>query len=169
MRSVPRLPVAVALGASAALLAVLVLAPGGRTAAVGAYFLALGVVALSVLARMVLRASPGRRSEFERALRSSRQVSETLRELTQVENDVIHGAETYGDFRRRLQPLLWEIAVNRLRARHGIDPAQHPELARAALGDETWNVLRPDGGPTVAARGLPRARLRVVVDRLEAL
>ena len=169
MRNVPRLPIGVALGASAGLLAALALAPGGRTAAAGAYFLALGVVALSSLARTVLHTSPARRSEFERALRSSRQPPETLRELTRVENDVIHGTETYGDFRRRLRPLLWEIAADRLATREGIDPGRDPEGARAALGDEAWNVLRPDADPTEAARGLPRARLRVVVDRLEAL
>ncbi len=169
MRNVPRLPAGVALGASAGLLAALLLAPGGRTAAAGAYFLALGVVALTYLARMVLRASPGRRSEFERALRHSQQVPERLRELTRIENDVIHGTETYGDFRRRLQPLLREIAADRLAARHGIDPARDPEQARKALGDETWNVLRPDADPAEAARGLPRSRLRVVVERLEAL
>lgn len=169
MRNVPRLPAGVALGACAGFLAALVFAPGGRTAAAGAYFLALGVVALSYLARTILRTSPGRRSEFERALRSSRQAPETLRELTRIENDVIHGSETYGDFRRRLQPLLREIAADRLAARHGIDPVRHPERARAVLGDETWDVLRPDADFAGAARGLPRARLRVVVDRLESL
>lgn len=169
MSRLPRIPAGIIVGATAGLLAAFALAPGSRTTAVGVYLIALAAVLLASLAQAFVRSSPGSGSEFERALHVPRATPETLRELTRIENDAIHGTETEGDFRRRLRPLLRELAAERLAARRGIDLERDPGRAREALGDDAWDAVRPDIEAGRFTRGLPIAQLRAVVDRLEAM
>ena len=77
------------------------------------------------------------------------------------------GASSAGHLHTRLLPLLRDAAMARL----GIDFDLHPGRARAALGEETWELLRPDRPAPVErnAPGLPLRRVRAVVDRLEQL
>ena len=54
-----------------------------------------------------------------------------------------------------LRPIVREIAAARL-ARHGVSLDRQPERARALLGAQTWELVRPDreapaGGPAAAA------------------
>ena len=67
--------------------------------------------------------------------------------------------------------MLRRTASELLRARRGIDLDADPEAARRALGDETWELLRPDREPPEErfGRGLELASLRSVVGSLEAL
>jgi hypothetical protein len=169
VRRVPRIAAGIIVGSTAGLLAALALAPGSGTTAAGVYLIVLVVVALASLSRALVRSSPGYTSEFERALQSPRPATERVRELTRVENDVIHGTETEGDFRRRLRPLLRELAADRLSARRGIELDRDHVRAREAIGDEAWAVVRPDFDTRHYPRGLSRAQLRGVVDRLEKL
>ena len=84
-----------------------------------------------------------------------------------IEREITFGTTSAGHLHTRLLPLLREAASARL----GIDFELHPERARAALGDETWELLRPDR-PEPADRnaaGLPLRRIRAVVDSLERL
>jgi hypothetical protein len=168
MRRIPSLPVGVAAGATLGLLAALVLAPSNRTSAAAAYLLAVGAIAVAALTRTILSAMPLRPSEFERALGPPARERRTLRELTRLENAVIHGTETYGDFRRRLHPLLRDLAADRLGAR-GIHLERDLEAAREVLGDDIWEIVRADVDPARFGGGLPRARLAAVVERLEAM
>ena len=100
---------------------------------------------------------------FEHVL--SRKAPEPTRpsELVRIEREITLGTTSAGHLHTRLLPLLREAASARL----GIDFDLHPERARAALGDESWELLRPDrpeparpqrAGPAATAR--PRGRRR---------
>jgi hypothetical protein len=88
-------------------------------------------------------------------------------ELVRIEREITLGASSAGHLHTRLLPLLRDAASARL----GIDFELHPERAQAALGSETWQLLRPDlPAPTDRnAPGLALRRTRGVVDQLELL
>jgi hypothetical protein len=72
---------------------------------------------------------------------------------------------------RRLPPILRAAAAVRLAANRSIDLQRDPRAARAALGDEAWELLRPDR-PEPADRnapGLPLARVESLVTTIEEL
>jgi hypothetical protein len=64
----------------------------------------------------------------------------------------------------RLLPLLREIATARL----GFEPARSPERARALLGDDAWELLRPDR-PVPVDRNAPGVTQRQLERCIEAL
>jgi hypothetical protein len=74
------------------------------------------------------------------------------------------------DLQYRLRPRLRELATGLLESRHGIVLDDEPEAARALLGDEAWELLRPDRPtPKERARGPSPAALERVVVSLERL
>lgn len=162
---------AVVLVLGAGVAAVAVALPAQRTRAVAAYLLALGALGVAAaLARLVL-SRRGDRSAFETALAWRPEGPRRLRVLAHVENDCIQGLANSIDLHRRLRPRLREIAAQRLAARHGIDLDRRPEAARELLGEEAWELLRPDRplpdeltGARLDPDGLGR-----VLDRLEAV
>ncbi len=81
------------------------------------------------------------------------------------------GASSSYDLHYRLRPTLRETAAGLLAVRRGITLDREPERARAALGEETWQLVRRDREPPEdrVARGLDAVRLRAVVESLEAL
>jgi hypothetical protein len=92
-------------------------------------------------------------------------------ELTRVENMLELGSAFAGNAHQRLLPLLRTVAAARLSSRHGIELDRRPEAARALLGEEAWDLLRPDR-PEPAdrfARGIPRARVAALIERVESL
>jgi hypothetical protein len=138
----------------------------GRIAA--GYVLVLAAIGLGAVTRILGAESWHERgSQFEHVL--SRKQPEPTRpvELVRVEREITFGTTSAGHLHTRLLPLLREAAAARL----GIDFDLHPERARAALGDETWELLRPDRPePTDRnAPGLPLRGIRAVVDSLEEL
>jgi hypothetical protein len=67
-------------------------------------------------------------------------------------------------FTSRLQPLLAELASQRLRRTRGIDPDWQPEEARAVLGDDVFDLLTaPPVGP------IDPQRIAGAVDAIERL
>jgi hypothetical protein len=140
--------------------------------------LAIWIVLVTAIALLVLvrhsRGSAGRQGagRFEAALRSSAApAGEQPVELLRVENMLELGTAFAGQAHHRLLPLLRTVAAARLSARHGIELDRRPEAARALLGEEAWDLLRPDR-PEPADRfgsGVPRARITAVVDRVESL
>lgn len=75
-----------------------------------------------------------------------------------------------GDVHVVLRPLLTEIASERLLAR-GVDVEREPSRARDVLGDELWDVVRPDRPPPRdgLAETLTRDDLSALLDRMEAI
>jgi hypothetical protein len=72
---------------------------------------------------------------------------------------------------RRLLPLLRAAAEARLASRHGIDLDRRPEAAEALLGEDAWELLRPDR-PEPTDRhgpGIPRASVAAAIERVESL
>jgi hypothetical protein len=153
---------------SGTVVAVAVSFPGERTRALAAYLLALGMVGIAVSLRAVRR--PHGKSPFEAALAARPVRPGRLRSLERVEHDCIQGLANPVDLHRRLRPILREIAAQRLTAGHGIDLDGRPEAARALLGEEIWELVRPDRPhpDELTASRLDAAGLRRVLDALEA-
>jgi hypothetical protein len=136
---------------------------------VAVYVVVLGAQTLAALTR-----SPAGSSEdslFESALRRPREEALRPPELVRIERELILGMESAGYLHTRLRPILREAAAARLAAKHHVDLERRPETARALLGDDAWELLRPDR-PEPADRnapGLAQAKLRAVIDVLERL
>jgi hypothetical protein len=134
---------------------------------VAAYVLLLAAIGVASLTRIIAGEPDLRASTFERAL--TREPASVSRppELVRVEREITLGVSTAGHLHLRLLPLLREAAAARL----GFELAFRPALARERLGDEAWDLLRPDR-PEPADRhaaGVSLAKVRRVVDTLEAL
>ena len=70
-----------------------------------------------------------------------------------------------------LRPIVREIAAARL-ARHGVSLDRQPERARALIGAQTWELVRPDREAPAGrsgSGGCSRDELRAIVDSLEAI
>jgi hypothetical protein len=136
------------------------------------YVVLLAAVALGRLVQVVRHTHPPvRRSAFDTALRQRPRKSERPEELQKVEREVALGAATAFDLHYRLRPSLRGIAGELLAARHGIDLEANPAAARRELGDEAWEIVRPDREPPTVrfGAGLHADSLQVVVAALERL
>lgn len=133
------------LGLLATLLLVvaLVAAPDRRDILFDAYVLALGgIAAIRLVGLTRRRRAPGERSEFEEALKPGSTQAVRVAERDKLAREVQLGSQTAFDLHFRLRPTLVEIARNRLAAR-GI-AMEDERRARGLLGDEAWELLRPD-------------------------
>ena len=61
--------------------------------------------------------------------------------ISTIELTLRRGAEDTGLCRRRLQPLLFDLATHRLRQHRGVELIEQPDDARALLGDDTFGFL----------------------------
>ncbi len=133
-----------------------------------AYVLALAGIALGALTRIVASESTHLyASQFEHALTRNPEQPSRPAELVRIEREITLGTSSAGHFHNRLAPLLRDAAGARL----GFALDQRPDAARARLGSDSWEFLRPDrpapedrSGP-----GVPLARVRSIVDSLERL
>jgi hypothetical protein len=90
--------------------------------------------------------------------------------LEDLERAVEFSLTTAFDVHYRLRPHLVRVAAHRL-AQRGVDMDAQPARASELLGPEAWDLVRPDRPPPEHrnARGLELARLRRVVNRLDAI
>ena len=146
--------------------------PDDRLLVLDAYLLFAGALALIVLVRLTGAALPAAgRSRFERALAAPPRPRSRPEALTGLERRVLLATETAFEVHYRLRPLLRDLAAYRLSARRGIDLEADPDAARAALGPEAWELIRPDR-PAPADRlgpGMRLADLRAAVHSLERI
>ena len=157
--------------ATAILVTLVVLVPSRRSLFVGIYELVLATIAVGALLGSFRTFEPKAwmRSPFERAPEKPEQ-PQPIAELDRIDRLVVLGAANEFDLHYRLRPLLRQVAAERLYGLHGVDLDRDPERARPLLGDELWEVVRPDrqvgrrAGP-----GLPPAELVEHVARLEQL
>jgi hypothetical protein len=84
--------------------------------------------------------------------------------LTSLESRLSWGAADPDRFRERVRPLLVELATDRLRSRHGVDPRTDPEQARTVLGEPLWQLMTAP--PT---RSPSRAELDRLVTAIERI
>lgn len=128
-----------------------------------------GLVMLGALAATRAAAPARGRSPFERALHRLPPADERPPQLARVERGVTLGVAHAFELHQRLRPQLREIAEARLAVRRGL--ALDSPAARAALGEEAWELLRPEREPPEDrfAPGIDAERLRRIVERLENL
>jgi hypothetical protein len=89
--------------------------------------------------------------------------------LAQLENEVALGIAGTFDLHHRLRPHLRSLTADLLETRRRTSLDRDPEAARAILGEETWDLVRP-GRPAPEdrlARGLSVPELRSVLESLE--
>jgi hypothetical protein len=157
---------------TAALVAVLVLAPGRAELAVHVYVLVLLAAALaSIVAAIASSQAEAGASIFDAALRHEPAKNERLQELMRLEREAALAQSSAFDLHYRLRPVLREIASGLLAARRGIELDRRPERAREVLGEETFDLVRPDREAPWdrLAPGIDVDELRAVVTRLEAI
>jgi hypothetical protein len=154
------------------LLAFVLAVPGRAEIAFRVYVLTLAAFGLGQLVDVLRHALPERRiSVVDAALRPRPGALQRVADLDRIEREVTLGLATAIDLHFRLRPTLRRIASELLRSRRGIDLDRDHAAARAALGEETWELVRGDReapderfGP-----GLELPALRRVVASLEAL
>jgi len=157
--------------ATVLLLGLVVAFPGNRGTFIGVYELVLGGIAVAVLVGSLQKLRPQRweRSPFDRRPEKPDPPA-AVGELERIDRLVVLGSGNAFDLHYRLRPLLRDLARERLHARHGIELDRDAERARPLLGEELWELVRPErelgrrSGP-----GVPPPVLAQVVDRLEAL
>jgi hypothetical protein len=108
---------------------------------------------------------------FEQALRRRKPRSSQPEELLRMDREIVLGSADADHAHRRLLPLLRSVAAARIAARHGFELERRPDAARGLLGEDTWELLRPDRPepPDRHAGGLPRKEIVAVIERIEAL
>jgi hypothetical protein len=110
-------------------------------------------------------------SSFERALRSAPSPPERPPELARLEREIYLGMTGQFYLHRRLRPTLREIAEQRLRDRRGVALDSGDADVLAALGEDGWELLRPDRTEhwNPDAAGIRLAELERVVAALERI
>jgi hypothetical protein len=110
-------------------------------------------------------------SPFEQALRARKPAAAQPEELLRMDREIVLGSADADHAHRRLLPLLRATAAARIAARHGFELARRPEAARALLGEDVWELLRPDRPEPEDrhAAGVSQARIAAVIERVESL
>jgi hypothetical protein len=117
------------------------------------------------------RGGPTPASRFEQAFRRPKSRIAPPEELLRMEREILLGIADADHAHRRLLPLLRATASARLAARHGLEPGRRPEQERELLGEEVWELLRPDR-PVPADRhgpGLREEQVVAVIEKVESL
>jgi hypothetical protein len=139
--------------------------------------LAIWVVVVAALVLLALvghsreRGRPEHPARFEDALRRRKRPDSEPVELLRMERELLLGIADADHAHRRLLPLLRAAAAARLSARHGLELERRPDAARAVLGEDTWELLRPDRPPPANrhAAGVPHERVAALIEQLESL
>jgi hypothetical protein len=142
------------------------------TRALGIWAVVATAIVLAVLYRHAGDSPwPTRAPRFEQALRGRKPESSQPEELLRMDREIVLGSADADHAHRRLLPLLRGTASARIAARHGFELEHRPEAARALLGDDVWELLRPDR-PEPADRhadGLPHKEIVAAIERIEEL
>jgi hypothetical protein len=159
--------------AASAVLVVLLAIPKLSTArALAIWVVVVAAFILVVLIRQLrARRGPTPTRRFEDALRDRKPAASPPEELLRMERELVLGSADADHAQRRLLPLLRATAAARIAARHGFELERSPDAARALLGADVWELLRPDR-PEPADRhdpGVPQAEIAAAIARIEAL
>jgi len=158
------------LAATAALVVLLALRPLSTSRALAIWVVLVAAMVLLLLVQQS-RDRRGTRTRFEAVLRCPRASTPQPVELLRVERELELGIAGAAHAHRRLLPMLREAAAARLASRHGVELERRPDAAQKLLGDDVWELLRPDR-PEPADRfdpGVPRERVAAAIERLESL
>jgi hypothetical protein len=149
----------------AGFLAAVLFSPGGTGRTIEIYLFVVAALAVATLLLWIAEALP--RAEAASSERPPRRKPLGQLESIQRKLDL---SETSGfELHHGLRPLVREIAAARL-ARHGVGLDRQPARARALLGEQAWELARPDReAPGRFDRGCSKDELRAIVDALEAV
>lgn len=150
----------------------LVLDPARAGLAVHVWLLVSSSVALLVLLDVVRTTYPATTSPFETSLLPTYHAAlGRPATLVQLEREISMARSAAFDVHYRLRPTLVELAAGLLSSRRGIDVAREPERARVLLGNELWELVRPDRSPPLERMGpgIDEERLHRAVSALEHL
>jgi len=135
----------------------------------GAFWVpALAAAAAVLLLRLELPA-PRRRRRRHRPTR--RFDNRDFPAYRRIEESLMWSRVSARHFDHAALPLLSRIAATQLVERRGIDLAGDPVAARAALGDDVWELVDPNRpiSTDTSAPGVSRAAVARLTDRLESL
>jgi hypothetical protein len=129
-----------------------------------------GLVLLALLS-CARAAYPPARSAFVAGLRRPAVAAARPGSLAHLEREVSIAGSSAFDVHQRLRPVVTEIAADLLSSRRGIDLGREPDRAHAVLGEDVWELIRPDRPqPTdKLERGIDEAGLERVVTSLEGI
>jgi hypothetical protein len=163
----PILALTVALLAAAGLGVAVLVSPGGPALTVEIYLFVVAALVLGAVVLHVATALPSAEpAPFERPPRTQR-----LGQLESIARALDLAEASAFDLHHALRPIVREIAAARL-VRRGISLDRQPDRARALLGAQTWELVRPDReAPArgLGGRGCSRDDLRAIVGSLEAI
>jgi hypothetical protein len=158
------LAVMATLGAGAAL----IFAPGHAALVAHVWLVVVLAIALGVPLERLRRAIPTEPSGFDAAFEPTAAGRARPASLARVEREVMLATGTAFDVHFRLRPLVRDVASGLL-LRRGVDLERSPDRARALLGSDVWELIRPDRAPPEdrSAAGLPLDAIERAVDALE--
>ncbi len=168
IRSLAPLPLLATTGA----VAVSLLVPGRTALVLHVYLLILATLALGYLVSVLRRTHPvATASPFDLGLRAQSRDDTALPELARLEREVTLSMTTAFDLHFRLRPVLRRISARMLASRRGVELERSPETSEVLLGEELWELVRPDREPPRdrAAVGVELSSLTAMVDSLEKL
>jgi hypothetical protein len=160
-------PIAVGAVAAAGLGVALLISPGAPGLTVEIYLFVIASLVLAAVVFRVANALPrGETVPLERSPPSQRvgQLESVARALDLAETSAF-------DLHNVLRPMVREIAAARL-SRHGVSLDRQPERARALLGPQAWELVRPDREAPAGrsgSGGCSRDELLQIVGSLEAI
>jgi hypothetical protein len=146
--------------------------PGRRALWLDIYLLVLGAIAVFAAVLITREAFPlDRGSALAAALKREPRAPLRPHELERLEREVTLGTSSAFDLHYRLRPILREVAEQRVADRHGLRLDRGGGEVEAALGEELWELVRPDRKPPERrwAGGIDEEAVRRAVERLEAL
>ena len=155
---------------TAAVVVVAGLAPGRASLALRIYALLVCGTAL-VLALLALRRAFPPEQPLRVYPRARPERRSPPSSLARIEHEAALGVSGAFDLHYRLVPRLRSIASGLLESRRRISLERQPQAARAALGESTWALVRPDRSAPDdrLARGIPPDELARVVESLETV
>ena len=160
------------LWAAVGLVALLALPPLSTSRALAIWVVIVTGIVLVVLIRQSRELDwPEPPPRFDQALRPGKPKPSQTAEFLRMERELELGVASAAHAHRRLLPLLRAAAAARLASQHGIELERRPDAARAMLGEDVWDLLRPDR-PEPEDRhgpGVPRAEIAAVIEAVEAL
>jgi len=131
------------------------------------------VLGLTLLAFLgsIRAAYPSAPSPFVASLRRPLVSVERPAGLVRLEREVSMAGTAAFDVHYRLRPVLVNLAAELLSSRRGIDLEREPERAHAVLGDDVWELVRPDRPQPMErlGAGIDEAHLGRVVSALEQI
>ena len=87
-------------------------------------------------------------------------------ELRRLERRLETASRDGDSYDRNVRPELVQLALDRLRWRHGVIPRANPLRAREILGETLWQLLTD---PPEGAAPMTRSRLEAVVSQIERI